>query len=98
MTVASTIIEQLGGNQFIAMTGAKQFVDTGNGLQFGLPSRFANRGINKVQIQLAADDTYITKFWKISGTKFRLIENIGGVYAGSLREIFERTTGLDVSL
>ncbi len=35
-TIAQTILTQLGGNRFLAMAGAKQLVDLGNGLQFAI--------------------------------------------------------------
>ena len=38
MTIANTILEQLGGNKFIAMTGAKNFVSDGNTLRMTLPT------------------------------------------------------------
>ena len=31
--VAKTILEQLGGGKFIAMTGSREFIDLGNGLR-----------------------------------------------------------------
>lgn len=34
--VAKTILEQLGGGKFIAMTGSKDFIDLGNGLRMNL--------------------------------------------------------------
>ena len=37
MTVANTILEQLGSNKFIAMTGAKNFLSDGNTLRMTLP-------------------------------------------------------------
>ena len=37
MEVANTILEQLGGRQFQAMTGASQFVGSKNSLSFRLP-------------------------------------------------------------
>ena len=37
MTIANTILEQLGGNKFIAMTGAKNFLSNGSTLRMTLP-------------------------------------------------------------
>lgn len=37
MDVANTILRQLGGNRFIAMTGAKNFLSDGNTLRMTLP-------------------------------------------------------------
>ena len=34
--VAKTILEQLGGGKFIAMTGSRDFIDLGNGLRMNL--------------------------------------------------------------
>lgn len=34
--VAKTILEQLGGGKFIAMTGCREFIDLGNGLRMNL--------------------------------------------------------------
>ena len=59
MSVATTILEQLGGRRFAAMTGAKHFMSVEGGLQFGLPARFARNGYNKVSVTLRADDTAV---------------------------------------
>lgn len=37
MSIAETILQQLGGNRFIAMTGAKNFLSDGNTLRMTLP-------------------------------------------------------------
>ena len=34
--IAKTILEQIGGRRFAAMTGSKDFIDMGNGLRMGL--------------------------------------------------------------
>ena len=45
MNIASTILEQLGGNKFIAMTGASHFVSDGNTLRMteSRPTAFISR-------------------------------------------------------
>ncbi|EES0484193.1 hypothetical protein ACN662_005697, partial [Escherichia coli] len=64
--VATEILNQLGGNRFIAMTGAKNFAyfdeDGECGLSFRLPSKFAMNGINLVKIKLTFSDTYQVTF------------------------------------
>ncbi|HFR1940581.1 TPA: hypothetical protein ACHVB4_003052, partial [Shigella sonnei] len=54
--VATEILKQLGGNRFIAMTGATKFAyfdEKGEcGLFFRLPSNFSIKGINLVKIKL----------------------------------------------
>ena len=71
MDVAATIRQQLGGNRFILMTGAKHFSAHAAGkgvrgaLSFRIPSRFAKDGINYVKITLTSLDTYTIDFIKI---------------------------------
>ncbi|MEX9892487.1 hypothetical protein AB7W78_18900 [Providencia rettgeri] len=96
--IANTILIQMGGNRFIAMTGAKYFAVIENGLQFKLPNRFANKGINCVQIILDPSDTYTMKFLKISGVNVREIEVIEGLFFDQLQLIFTEQTGLDTHL
>lgn len=61
--IANTILQQLGGRQFIMMTGAKQLVAIENGLRF----RIGRNGseANMVRIVLKDDDTYLMQFIKI---------------------------------
>ena len=39
MRVADIILEQLGGNKFLAMTGANHLVSDGNTLRMNLPKK-----------------------------------------------------------
>ena len=70
MTVANTIRQQLGGNRFDCMTGARLHLahpaENGNrgALSFHLP-RGAKDGINYVKIILMGSDTYTVEFTKI---------------------------------
>jgi len=101
LTVAKTILEQLGGNRFIAMTGAKNLLGAEDNLSFKLPANFAKDGINTVVITLDASDTYRLKFVKLGrAPKFSitLVKEYEGIYCDQLREIFEKTTGLRTSL
>lgn len=98
LQVATTILEQLGGRRFIAMTGAKGFVGDANSLTFKLPNRFAADGINAVKITLDADDTYMMNFYKIRGVKVEEVRECDGVYNDSLRACFTEITGLDCTL
>ena len=58
--IAKTIMQQLGGNQFVAMTGARQLVAVENGVRFRI-GRNATR-TNVVRITLRGDDTYNMEF------------------------------------
>jgi SH3-like domain-containing protein len=98
-TVPQIILQQLGGNRFCAMTGAKNMVGGTDMLMFSLPARFAKDGINKVRITLTPSDTYRVEFMKIIGTKpVKVISEYDDVYADSLRRVFTSATGLDTHL
>lgn len=58
--IANTILQQLGGRQFIMMTGANNLVAIENGLRF----RIGRNGTrtNVVKIVLKGDDTYRMQF------------------------------------
>jgi len=101
LQVANTILAQLGGRRFIAMTGARDFIGGDNFITFGLPAGFAKDGINKIRITLDWTDTYIFEALKVSRgpePKSDTIEKLNYVYAEDLREIFTRITGLDTHL
>ena len=96
--VGTTILEQLGGQRFLVMTGAKQLVGLPKGLQFGLPSLGTKDGINKVRITLTPNDTYDIDFFKIRGTKIEKKGAVNGVHVDELRQVFTSRTGLETSL
>jgi hypothetical protein len=98
MTVAQEILKQLGGNRFVAMTGAKNFVASHDALTFRLPSNFAAKGINIVRVTLDANDTYTVQFYKARGVDVAEIEKCTDVYFDFLQELFSDRTGLAVRL
>jgi len=104
-TIGNTILQQLGGNKFRAMTGAKDFIagQTKEGLyylQFSLPGRLAKNGINRVKIVLNGSDLYNVKFSTIRKQRcgFDYLETVksesSDVYAEDLQDVFEHSTGL----
>src|SRR6267142_877276 len=95
--VALEILNQLGGNRFRTMTGAKNFTSGNRTLSFTLPSRFATDGINHVRIELMATDTYTLTFGRAHGVSFKELVMRSEVHADKLREVFTRVTGLDTS-
>jgi len=97
-SVASEILAQLGGNKFVAMTGAKNFGTTGRNLSFRLPARFAKNGINYVIITLRPDDTYDVEYGKTVKYQKKVIHVSKGIYFDMLRRDFTDKTGLDTSL
>lgn len=96
--IASTILAQLGGARFRAMTGARDFLAIERGLQFRLPSNFARDGINTVRITLDPSDTYTVRFLEVRGTDVTEHHETSGVYCDGLEDLFTRRTGLDTRL
>lgn len=97
MSVAQTILEQLGGHRFTAMTGARQFVgdEVGRSLHFSIPGR------RKVRITLGVDDRYTVEVFIMRGIDCKPIPGVHameGVYADRLQAVFTELTGLDTHL
>lgn len=100
--IAKTILEQIGGGRFIAMTGSKVFIDLGNGLRMNLTRN--KTSANRLDILLdEATDTYIMRFYRHSFSKktFEVttkdIARHEGVYCDMLEEMFTSVTGLYTS-
>ncbi|MFM2666730.1 hypothetical protein AAFX24_18035 [Vibrio mediterranei] len=96
LDIANTILAQLGGNRFIRMTGAKQFVALEQGLMFALPGRLAKLGVNKVRIELNASDTYTMTTLRVNARQGEAIEVQceSYLYCDQLEETFETMTGV----
>ena len=62
MNIAKTIFQQLGGNKFAIMTGAKNLIAVKDGIRFNI-GRNGSKA-NMVQITLRWDDTYTMQFWR----------------------------------
>lgn len=94
MTTASNILHQLGGNRFIAMTGATCFSDNNK-----LIVKFkGSQSANLMHITLNSMDTYDVEIMKFRGLNIKTIKKVEGAYSDMLRPIFEQTTGLRTSL
>ncbi len=99
--VATTILAQLGGNKFLTMTGAKDFVGGEATLTFKLPSGLAKDGINAVRITLDSDDTYTVELLRIARAPSRAVSTVAGfsgIYADGLRTLLADKTGLALEL
>jgi hypothetical protein len=116
LIVARTILEQLGGQRFVVMTGAKNFIGGPDSLSFKIPK---TRRIRGVRITRTPADTYTVEFFtwgrrarqvhkvrrtreqKDSGGRYGCLDTVAtveDVYAGQLRDVFTRVTGLQTSL
>lgn len=106
MNTAQIILEQLGGNKFIAMTGAKNFVSDGDTLRMTLPRNGSKA--NRLYITLDPDDTYTMDFFKYTPPMLKVnhkkgtaefveckeedVKKFTGVYCDQLQELFTEVT------
>lgn len=93
---AETILQQLGGNKFIAMTGATVMKDdNGNTLRVkfkGSPKA------NIMWVTLNSMDLYDITIAKYRGDNVKVVAKLENAYSDMLVDFFERTTGLRTSL
>ena len=69
MTVARSILDQLGGARFVAMTGARELVGSADSLTFKIgvnPKR-----VRQVRVTLTPADLYSVTFFRIGGAADR---------------------------
>ena len=90
--IAKTILEQIGGRRFAAMTGSKDFIDMGNGLRMSLARN--KTSANRLDIIYdAGADLYNMRFYrrtfskKTFECKTKDIETHEGIYCDMLEEI-----------
>lgn len=93
-TVAQTILAQLGGNKFVAMTGAACFAD-GN----TLVAKFkGSKKANIMYVTLNDKDLYNVKIAKFKGLDVKTVDETTDASADMLKPLFEKATGLYTSL
>jgi hypothetical protein len=97
MKVAETILQQLGGNKFVAMTGSKNFIASENFLRMNLTRNKAKA--KWLKITLNANDTYTMDFFT-ADKNFNITSkvNFEYVYCDELCFLFTKATGLYTSL
>ena len=97
MTVAKTILEQLGGNKFRMMTGAKNFMGFTEGLVMKIDRNSSNS--NYLKITLNSMDTYDMEFAKVTrmGEK-KSVTEYNNIYNDMLTDQFTAHTGMYTSL
>jgi hypothetical protein len=95
--IAETILQQLGGNYFIAMTGARSFCFDNGSLTFRLPAPAGLRAFG-IQIQLTPLDLYDVTFIRMQKDYSVDKETIDRVYCDQLCDLIEKKTGLRTSL
>lgn len=97
MQVANTILAQLGGSRFIAMTGVKDIVGSADALSFGIGRGAVNKA-NKVRITLTRADDYTVEFFNYRKLDLKPVGKRDGVHAEDLQHVFTAETGLDCHL
>ena len=99
MSVGKTIFNQLGGNKFAIMTGAR--ISTGtSGLVAVLPRKANGKKVNHVEVVLNEQDLYTVRFnnFKKSACHVEPVLVCENVCAENLVELFETNTGYTVRL
>ena len=97
--IAKTILQQIGGKRFTAMTGSRDFIDMGNGLRMSL----ARNKTSANRLDIIYDegaDLYNMRFYrrtfskKTFECKTKDIAVHEGIYFDMLEEMFTMVTGL----
>jgi len=112
MEVAKEILNQLGGNKFLAMTGSKNLAGGDNFLSMRLAKNQSRA--NYLKITLTPLDTYNMEFINYVKAKVKVdasnkavsykpdklvaVRSLDGVYGDQLQEIFASVTGLRTHL
>lgn len=95
--VAQTILQQLGGNKFLAMTGAHNLGAGENYLQMKL--RKSNSKAQYLIITLMPNDTYKMEFVKLNRQLDRtIVKQYDDVYFDMLQKLFTEETGMYTKL
>lgn len=97
--IANKTIEYLGGyGKIMAMVNGKDFAyDQNGGIQFKFSG---NKEMNIVKFELTQQDLYKVTFYKYNRRtlEVKVVKEYDGIYADQLKSLFERVTGLDLSL
>ena len=95
---AGMVLKQLGGNKFIAMTGAKDFVKDESKAMIGFKIGRNCSNINYVKITLNSMDLYDLEFINIRKFKITVKNKVDGVCCDQLQDIFTQYTGMETHL
>lgn len=95
MQVQETILQQLGGRKFIAMTGASCYADGENTLVVKFKG---SQKANIMYVTLNGLDLYDVKIAKYSGLNVKTIDETENADAEMLAPLFTKVTGLYTSI
>ena len=98
-TIATTILEQLGGRRFMVMTGIRKF-HTNNGDDLCMKIGRNKSKANHLRIEYDYnEDLYIMRFLRITKSqKITEVRTFEGVYCDQLEELFREITGLETRM
>ncbi len=106
--IAKAILQQLGGNKFIVMTGSKNFLvadksETVKNVWLRMDLTKNMSGANRLKITYdEASDLYNVHFYNqkiiMGGVKISKETKMEGIYCDQLQSIFTEVTGLYTSL
>ena len=106
--IGEIILEQLGGNKFIVMTGAHDFIwdSDKTTLRMTLPKNGSKA--NRLYIKYNSDDTYTMRFFKYSPARYKVdhkkctcdfidekiteVKTYSHIYCDQLQELFTEVT------
>ena len=91
-------LQQLGGNRFIAMTGAKNLAVDKSKNELHMKIMRNSKGISHVRIRLTPMDLYDMEFLQVRAGKIKIKSKEKGVYGDQLAKMFKKNTGLNVRL
>ena len=95
--IANTIYEQLGGRKFAVMTGAKRFLNIGDGLAMKIGRNSSNS--NYLRVTLNSVDTYDMLFAKLTKKgELKSVSEYNNIYNDMLQDQFTAHTGMYTSL
>lgn len=90
--IAQEILNQLGGNRFIVMTGSKNLMAGKNFLTFKVGKNA--KKVTNCKVTLNDFDTYDLEFFNVRGVNVKTLYKAENVYCDMLQEVFTENTGL----
>lgn len=92
MNPATEILRQLGGNRFIAMTGANNMTRGERILNFKIGKN--EKKVTHVKITLTNFDLYDMTFYRVRKNAILFQHTIKDVYNSDLQKVFTENTGM----
>ena len=92
------LLQQLGGNRFIMMVGAKNLAVDKSRNELHMKIGRNSKGVNFVRIKLSSMDLYDMEFLQVRAGKIKIKSKVKDVYADQLGKMFKKHTGLNVRL